>query len=734
MKKFVSSFLTLAIMVSIVLSFSTMAFAAGSTLELGNFDVNTGTFKDVTGSGSDTYGCVAIYMGDLVSSGDSVTLPSGYSESPLSDAYKIYIPLSSAMTASEIATDLISNIVFDFKGEQDIRIELLTSVPTTNYFYFAETDHYYTFVDDTSKNWPDAYEASRSLTYNDWQGYLATVTSIEEDEFVYEASGHKVGWMGGTRLSLEDKDGQYYDTIGASTELDHWEWACGPEIGVVFFDTIKVPDSRSTDPNDTALRAEIFRRNDEDNHYYFNWDVGEPSNSNDKENCLTTLMMGNGYSTDIQEYSWNDIPYNGIGIGAYSPRGYLVEFGNLPTGDSHEPTNIFADGHIILPVAQVENSKYETVEAATKDVTDNGTITLLSDTENEKITISEAITFSIDANGYTNNVTIEAGTGYRITPTENGDITTYAVEKIPEVTISFNMNGHGSQVDPQTTYEGDVAVEPANPSADGWTFDGWYADEQLTSEFDFSTAITENTTIYAKWTENAPTPANYTVTFEMGGHGTQVNPQTVKEGSTATEPTAPSEEGYSFDGWYTDSGFTSKFDFGSAITADTTLYAKWTCEISYAFENDDVLTWQLGGTINLNYVIHRNIDDSKTFSLFEEVKIDGKTVSADNYIAVSGSLNLGLKSGYLNTLSAGEHTLEVVFEDGTVSIKFNIKAVDPSPTPASPTPTSPTPTTNPQGNLPQTGEAKSWTAICGILLIAGSVVLVIEAARKRREF
>lgn len=225
-----------------------------------------------------------------------------------------------------------------------------------------------------------------------------------------------------------------------------------------------------------------------------------------------------------------------------------------------------------------------------------------------------------------------------------------------------------------------------------------------------------------------PTP-DYEVVFEMGGHGTQVDPQTVKEGSTATEPTAPSEEGYSFDGWYTDSGFTSKFDFGSAIIADTTLYAKWTCEISYTFENDDVLTWQLGSTINLNYVIHRNIDDSKTFSLFEEVKIDGKTVSADNYIAVSGSLNLGLKSGYLNTLSAGEHTLEVVFEDGTVSIEFNIKAVDPSPTP-----TSPTPTTNPQGNLPQTGEAKSWTAICGILLIAGSVALVIEAARKRREF
>ncbi|MCQ2483322.1 MAG: DUF4214 domain-containing protein [Clostridia bacterium] len=70
----------------------------------------------------------------------------------------------------------------------------------------------------------------------------------------------------------------------------------------------------------------------------------------------------------------------------------------------------------------------------------------------------------------------------------------------------------------------------------------------------------------------------YTVTFEIGEHGTKVSSQTVKEGNKATEPTAPSEEGYSFDGWYTDSGFNSEFNFDSAITEDISLYAKWTCK------------------------------------------------------------------------------------------------------------------------------------------------------------
>ena len=42
------------------------------------------------------------------------------------------------------------------------------------------------------------------------------------------------------------------------------------------------------------------------------------------------------------------------------------------------------------------------------------------------------------------------------------------------------------------------------PEVEGYTFDGWYADENRTIEFDFSTPITSNTTVYAKWEKNAP--------------------------------------------------------------------------------------------------------------------------------------------------------------------------------------------------------------------------------------
>ncbi len=174
-------------------------------------------------------------------------------------------------------------------------------------------------------------------------------------------------------------------------------------------------------------------------------------------------------------------------------------------------------------------------------------------------------------------------------------------------------------------------------------------------------------------------PTKYTVTFDMGGHGVQVASQTVESGSKATEPAVPTENGWKFGGWYTDATFGSAFNFETAITTDTIIYAKWT-EIAYSFEDDDTLEWQLESDESLDYVVHRSVDDNETFSLFIGIQVDDVDVSAGNYDATSGSLILNLKPSYLNTLTVGEHTLNVLFTDGMVSIKFEIKSAEPAPT------------------------------------------------------
>ena len=124
------------------------------------------------------------------------------------------------------------------------------------------------------------------------------------------------------------------------------------------------------------------------------------------------------------------------------------------------------------------------------------------------------------------------------------------------------------------------ATKPADPTATGYIFKGWYTSQLYTAEFDFNTPITADTTLYAKWDEI------YTVTFNVGGHGTAPTAQTVENGGKATKPENPTAKGWRFDGWYTDEKCTARYDFDKAVTANTTLYAKWTQLFTLTFETN----------------------------------------------------------------------------------------------------------------------------------------------------
>ena len=124
------------------------------------------------------------------------------------------------------------------------------------------------------------------------------------------------------------------------------------------------------------------------------------------------------------------------------------------------------------------------------------------------------------------------------------------------------------------------ATKPADPTATGYIFKGWYTSQLYTAEFDFTTPITADTTLYAKWNEI------YTVTFNVGDHGTAPTAQTVENGGKATKPENPTAKGWRFDGWYTDERCTAGYDFDKAVTANTTLYAKWTQLFTLTFETN----------------------------------------------------------------------------------------------------------------------------------------------------
>lgn len=140
---------------------------------------------------------------------------------------------------------------------------------------------------------------------------------------------------------------------------------------------------------------------------------------------------------------------------------------------------------------------------------------------------------------------------------------------INKYTVQF-VSDHGSFAD-QTIEHGKPidTGELTIPTVEGFTFDGWYADENRTIEFDFTKPITSNTTVYAKWTAK-----DYEVSF-VTEHGNAPASQNVKYNGTASDPGKLTEEGYTFIGWYTDHTCTTEFDFTQPIKRNTTVYAKW---------------------------------------------------------------------------------------------------------------------------------------------------------------
>lgn len=101
----------------------------------------------------------------------------------------------------------------------------------------------------------------------------------------------------------------------------------------------------------------------------------------------------------------------------------------------------------------------------------------------------------------------------------NDSGTLFKLGAVESWTVAFNSNG-GSACDTKfvATADGKL-VKPADPTRDGYTFGGWYTDEACTQAYDFSTPVTADLTLYAKWTKNAVNPGGNGGAGSNGGGG-----------------------------------------------------------------------------------------------------------------------------------------------------------------------------------------------------------------------
>lgn len=128
--------------------------------------------------------------------------------------------------------------------------------------------HYYQYVPN-AVSWADAVAAAAASSFNGLPGYLVTVTSAQESDFIFGSVTTATSWAGGTDAGNEGT----------------WRWVTGPEAGTVFWQ------------NGTTLT-------------YARWAAGEPNNCCGGENLLHINWSG---------AAWNDI-YLGLSYG------YVVEY------------------------------------------------------------------------------------------------------------------------------------------------------------------------------------------------------------------------------------------------------------------------------------------------------------------------------------------------------------------------------------------------------------------------
>ena len=138
------------------------------------------------------------------------------------------------------------------------------------------------------------------------------------------------------------------------------------------------------------------------------------------------------------------------------------------------------------------------------------------------------------------------------------------------ITVESNIENGTVSVDKTTATEGETVKITVKPN------EGYLQDE-ITVTDSSKNAITVTSNTFTMPKSNVVVSATFkhvtfTVTFDSDG-GSDVKEQTIESGKTATKPADPTKEGFTFAGWY--AGETA-FDFTTAITADTTLKAKWT--------------------------------------------------------------------------------------------------------------------------------------------------------------
>lgn len=147
------------------------------------------------------------------------------------------------------------------------------------------------------------------------------------------------------------------------------------------------------------------------------------------------------------------------------------------------------------------------------------------------------------------------------------------------VTFNYNYADKGTYIVLETV--NNLVERPANPTREGYRFDGWYVDPEGTRRFDFNTTINTDLVLYAKWVEKStsnptiPKTLVHTLNFDPNGGDLEVEYIKVEDKAIAGVLPEATRPGYTFLGWYTELDQGVQITETTPITKSMTLYAHW---------------------------------------------------------------------------------------------------------------------------------------------------------------
>ena len=238
------------------------------------------------------------------------------------------------------------------------------------------------------------------------------------------------------------------------------------------------------------------------------------------------------------------------------------------------------------------------------------------------------------------------------TDTVKEDITLKAVWRKNTYTVRFVTEG-GTSVSPQSVEHGGKAKRPDDPVKSGEIFCDWYKDSEYKELFDFKTAITADTTVYARF----ELPSMYTYKVSFAGTAAAIADRETNEAGILTNLPVPEESGKVFAGWwisdFEDAGKLTCEYTGQVLTQNITLFAVWESENPEVSVNESGVYWASEG-VNVSYRVEITAPDGN-----KETRTLGTTEYAYDFASKE----------------AGEYKVEVTYNNKTTTVYYNNKAL-----------------------------------------------------------